>query len=157
VSSAKASAGRPGASRPNRRGSLLWLQGLGCGLLLTLATPTALVAGVLLAPTVLALALDRAPGKPTARPLLLLGLAASVRPLATLWTTGHRMDVAMDVLGDSAILATAWVAQAIAWLAAELAPLFVVLAMEAAAAARAARLRAARRHYEEQWDVPPAE
>ena len=125
--------------------------------MLTLATPTALVAGVLLAPTVLAMALDRAPGKPTARPLLLLGLAASVRPLATLWTTGHRMDVAMDVLGDSAILATAWVAQAIAWLAAELAPLFVVLAMEAAAAARAARLRAARRHYEEQWDVPPAE
>ena len=125
--------------------------------MLTLATPTALVAGVLLAPTVLALALDRTPGKPTARPLLLLGLAASVRPLATLWTTGHRMDVAMDVLGNSAILATAWVAQAIAWLAAELAPLFVVLAMEAAAAARAARLRAARRHYEEQWDVPPAE
>jgi hypothetical protein len=31
-----------------------------------------------------------------------------------------------------------------------------VLAMEAAAA-RAARPRAARRHYEEQWDVPPVE
>lgn len=149
---------RNGTSRnaAPRRGSLLWLQGLGCGLLITLATPIALLAGLLLAPALLALVLDQAPGKPVARPLLLLGLAAMARPLVSLWSMGHGMDAALDLLGDATILVTSWGAQALAWLAMELGPVLIVLAMEAATAARAARLRAARRHYEEHWDLPPA-
>jgi hypothetical protein len=157
MAATKPSARRDVAARTSpKRGSLLWLLGLGCGLLMTMATPTALLGAVLLAPALVALVLDDARGKPTARPLILLGLAAAARPLATLWSLGNRMDAALELLGDPTILATAWGAQAATWLVVELAPLFITLALEAAAAARAVRLRAARKHYEEQWDVPPA-
>jgi hypothetical protein len=143
------------AQRRGRTEKWLWLQGLGCGLLLTLATPTAVLAGVLLAPALLAAALDRAPGRPVARPLLLIGLAGAARPLATLWWMGHHMATAWDLLSDPAVMAAAWGGQALLWLAMELGPLFAMLAAEAAVAARAAHLRASRRHYEEQWGLPP--
>ena len=133
-----------------------WLQGLGCGLLLTLATPTALLAGVLLTPALVAYALDRAPGRPVARPLLLIGLAGAARPLASLWWMGNHMATALDLLGDTTIVAAAWGAQATLWLAIELGPLLATLVAEAVVAAQAARLRSTRRDYEEQWGVPPA-
>src|ERR1041384_3722306 len=50
------------ATQPPRQRSFVWLQGLLCGALATLATPTALLLGVLLAPAFLAIALDQAAG-----------------------------------------------------------------------------------------------
>jgi hypothetical protein len=138
-----------------KQGSLLWLAGLGCGALMTLATPTAVVAGILLAPGLLSVVMDQSPGKPTARSVILFGLAATVPPLAALWRTGHHMGTALDLAGDSTVLATAWAAQGGAWLLCELTPLIVTLVMEAVSRSRAARLRAARAGYEEQWGLPP--
>jgi hypothetical protein len=144
--------GPPGKA-PRKPGSTLWLQGLACGALVTLAPPTAVLGGVLLVPSVFALLLDPARGKPSARPVVLLGLAASLAPIGKLWRVGHTMDVAWSLASDPSVLATAWVAQAAAWLVVEIAPLFIVLALEAAAKARAMRLRAARRRFEEEWEL----
>ncbi len=129
---------------------------MGCGVVGTLATPTALLLGVLLCPLVLALVLDRRPDRPAARPLLLCGLAATMHPLFRLWRDGHTLEIAVALLMDAGVLATAWAAQAAGWLAAELTPLLVALTLEARSQARAARLRADRVRYEAEWDIPPA-
>ena len=71
---------------PPRQHSLIWLQGLLCGAMATLATPTALLLGVLLGPALLAVVLDHQPGRPRARSIALCSMAAAVDPLRTLWT-----------------------------------------------------------------------
>src|SRR6185312_14416383 len=86
------------AADPGR--SMLWLQGLLCGVLAALATPTALVLGVLLGPGLLALLLDRAPGRPSARAMLVFGLSATVFPLMALWKAGHTMEAASLLASD---------------------------------------------------------
>lgn len=140
-----------------RGGAQLWWLGLVCGALATLATPTAVLAGLLLAPTGLVWLVDASPGKFGVRPVLLCGLAASIGPLTTLWTGGHTLALAMSQAGDVEVLGLAWGAQAAGWLVGELAPLAVVLGMEAAAKARAAALRAERRALQEEWGLPDAE
>lgn len=145
------------AKPAGKTGSTHWLLGLVCGLLLTLAAPIAVLAGLLLGPGLLALLLDTVPGKPTARPVLLLGLAASARPIDQLWRLGHGMDAALGLAADPSVLATAWAAQAAGWLVVEIAPLFIALVLEAAAKARGARLKAVRRQYEEAWDLGEGE
>src|ERR1700753_3961609 len=94
------SAASDGASRQPRPHSLVWLQGLLCGALATLATPTALLLGVLLGPALLAVAFDSEPGRPVGRSVALFSMAASVRPLKTLWMSGHTMPVAAGLVGD---------------------------------------------------------
>jgi len=143
-------AGRSGGS-----GSWRWLQGLVCGAVVTLATPTALLGVLLLAPALVAFLLDTAPGRPAARPMLLWGLAASVRPMVALWTGGHTNGHALELAGDVGVLATAWAAQAGGWLTACILPLFINVALDAAAATQAARLRHARFRHEEEWHIPP--
>jgi hypothetical protein len=86
---------------------------------------------------------------------MLFGLAATVQPLATLWRTGHHLGSALDMALDPTTLATAWVAQAGAWVLCELTPLIITLTMEAVSRSRAARLRTERTGYEEQWGLPP--
>jgi hypothetical protein len=141
------------ADRGQKPGSL-WLQGLACGALCTLATPTALLAGLLVAPGLLALALDAEPGRPAARPILLLGLVATVHPVAELWRLGQSIGTALDLLASPKVVATAWLAQMGGWVLVELGPMLIALALEAAAQARLMRLRAARARYEAQWDIP---
>ncbi|MCW3473940.1 hypothetical protein [Limobrevibacterium gyesilva] len=136
---------------------MLWLQGLACGALATLATPTAVLAGLLLGPGLLALALDQTPGRPTARPILLLGLATTLQPVAELWQAGHRIGSALDLIADPRVLATAWLAQVGGWVLVELGPLLLALALEAGAQARMVRLRAIRARYEALWDIPPVD
>ena len=138
-----------------RLGSLLWLAGLGCGALATLATPIAVLGGCLLAPGLLALLVDQVPGKPTARSVMLFGLAAAVQPMVSLWRSGHRMSAALDMAADVSVLGTAWVAQGGVWMLCELAPVVLALAMEALSQARAARLRTERTGHQEQWGLPP--
>src|SRR6266480_1236596 len=94
--------------RPRQR-SMVWLQGLLCGAVVTFAPPTALLMGVLLAPALLALVLDRQVGRPKARSVALFGMAASVDPLRSLWVNGHNMSVLAGVLGFR-VVGTAWMA-----------------------------------------------
>jgi len=134
---------------------VLLLAGLACGALVTLATATAVLAGILLAPGLLSLVLDQAPGRPTARAVMLFGLAATMQPLATLWRTGDHVGIALDLASNLSTLATAWVAQGGAWILCELTPLVIALVMEAISRTQAARLRSARTGFEEQWSLPP--
>jgi hypothetical protein len=137
-----------------RRGSLRWLQGLACGLLAVLATPTALLAGVLLVPTFVVAAVDTADGKPVTRAVLLYGLAGLALPLVALWMGGHGMNQSIGLVTDPAMVATAWAAQAVGWLIAELAPVAVRTLLDLKAAAQTARLRAERDALAADWDTP---
>ena len=144
------------AAVPVRRGSGLWLQGLACGALITLATPTALLGGVLLLPTIVVYFIDRSDGRPTLRAVLLFGLAASVRPLLALWTGGHSMDLSFALLADVATPVMAWSAQGGGWLLAQLVPLLMRLTLEAQARLEISRLRAERAKLAEEWGLPAA-
>jgi hypothetical protein len=148
---------RSGAVRQPRQHSLIWLQGLLCGAMATLATPTALLLGVLLGPALLAIALDHEPERPRARSIALCSMAAAVDPLRTLWTSGHSMAAAGALLGDLRIVGTAWSAAAAGWLLAEVTPVAVRTGLEALSIARAARLRAERARLVEAWGLesPP--
>jgi hypothetical protein len=153
----QASAKRVGTARQPRQHSLIWLQGLLCGAMATLATPTALLLGVLLGPALLAIALDHEPGRPRARSIALCSMAAAVDPLRTLWTAGHSMATAGALLGNLQIVGTAWSAAAAGWLLAEVTPIAVRAGLEALSIARAARLRAERARLVEAWGLesPP--
>jgi hypothetical protein len=146
------------ARRENKRGggSGLWWQGMLCGGVATLATPTAVLAGLLLAPAALAWLSDGEPDKAAARPVLLCGLAASAGPLAALWSGGHTMNLALSQAGDLSTLGVAWGAQAAGWLAGEVVPFVMGLVAEARARSRAAWLRGQRQLLEEEWGLPPA-
>ena len=134
--------------------SLVLLQGLLIGALVALATPSALLFGVLLAPGLVALALDQSPGRPIARAMLLFGLAATIAPLTFLWKSGHTLELATTQIADAQVVAAAWSAAAAGWLVAQLSPLAVRMALESAALARKRRLTTARNRCAADWGFP---
>jgi hypothetical protein len=115
--------------------------------------PTALVLAVLLAPALIALIIDPTPGRPRVRAMLLFGLSAGLGPLRALWSGGHSMAAAWSIVEDPQIVAIAWSAGAGGWLLSELTPVLVRLGLEAAARARARRLRAMRDGYAAEWGL----
>ena len=135
------------------RRSLIWLQGLLCGSIVTLATPSALLLGIMLAPAGLAYRWDREPGQPMARVVLVCALAGAVIPMRTLWGGGHGMPLAVAMLGDVWTWLPAWAASGGGWLLAELAPIGVRAVLELAVLARATRLRAQRAKLENEWGI----
>lgn len=144
------------AARPNGKGhSLIWIQGLACGVLAALVPSLALMVAVLLGPGLIALALDHEPSKPVARAIVMAGLAACVRPVSALWSSGHGWDISMALISDIGTVGTAWSAAAAAWLLAEIAPIGVRVILEGAAIARTAQLRSARAKLQEEWGLPP--
>lgn len=155
-----AATARVTTASPGRSNVLMWMQGLACGGLVAVLPPVALLLGVLLGPTLLAAYLDRQPGKPIARSVLLCTLAACVKPVRALWAAGHSMAASIALATDADVLGTAWAAAAAGWLLAELAPVAVRVALEAFSLSRAARLRAARAALADEWgldgsDQPP--
>lgn len=147
---------QPKTTRAPRQHSLVWLQGLLCGAMVTLATPTALLLGVLLAPALAALVLDREPGRPRARSIVLFSMAAAVDPLRMLWTADHSIAMAAALLSPTTV-GRAWIAASAGWLLAEVTPIAVRVTLEAISIARAARLRAERTKLVEAWglEAPP--
>jgi hypothetical protein len=144
------------AGVPHRRGAGMWVQGLACGALVTLATPTAVLAAVLLLPAIIVFALDQTEGKPTTRAVALLGLATAMSPGLALWTGGHSMAVCLALLSDPVTIARAWAAQGGGWLLVQLLPLALRLLLERQSSAQMRRLRAERASLEEAWGIAPA-
>lgn len=142
-------------AKPGSRAGLPWLQGLLCGIVAAVATPTAVLAGGLLAPAMVLFLLEAAADKPATRCVMLSGLAAATFPLMALWSGGHSMDLAGALLGDPANLLPAWIAQAAGWLAVELAPLAVAALESAQTQARTARLRQERTRLQDAWGIDP--
>ena len=146
---AKPSTGRPaGGGR-----SLVWLQGLLCGGLVACAPATALLLGLLLAPAFVMLAVERRPGRPVARTMLLFGASAAVFPTIALWNAGHSVDAAFALAADPRTLAIAWAAAGGGWLLTELLPVAMRLALASAALARKRRLRALRDRCAAEWGL----
>lgn len=138
-----ASTGRP----------LIWLSGLACGMMAVMVPGVAAVTVSLLAPGLVALKFDKEPGRPIARTVLTCGLAGCVHPVMMLWNMGQSWDTALVIATDPSALLLAWAAAAGGWLLAQIAPVVVRSALEAAAAARTARLRAMRDRIAEEWDL----
>ena len=147
------------APAAGRSQSLVWLQGLLCGALATLATPTALLLAVLLAPALVALAIERVPGRPVARSVALCSLAGCGEPVRTVWAAGHTLATAGALLADLQTVGIAWTAGASGWLLAELSPIGVRAVLEALSRTRAAKLRAARARLVDEWGFsePPGQ
>jgi hypothetical protein len=124
-----------------------------CGALATLATPTALLLGVLLGPALLTVMLESEPGRPVGRCVVLFSMAASVRPLKTLWLTGHTMPVATNLVGDLQVVGTAWSAAAAGWLLAQLLPIAARTVLEALGLGRSAQLKAERTRLISDWGL----
>ncbi|MBW4093482.1 MAG: hypothetical protein HIU82_20640 [Proteobacteria bacterium] len=135
--------------------SLTWLQGLLCGALVAMAPALAVLLVVLLAPSLLALALERTSGRPVLRSVALCNASGCVAPVRALWAAGHGLAAATALLGDPRLLASAWAAGAAGWLLAELFPFGLRLVLDAAAAAQAARLRARRARLTAEWSLEP--
>lgn len=154
---ARKSAANADLNRPDEPRSLLWLQGLLCGGLAALATPTALLLVVLFGPALLATLLDRQPGRPTARCIALCGLSAVVTPMRLLWAAGQTMQAAIALASDTETIARAWGAAAGGWLLAELMPIAVRAVLETISRTHAASLRQARSRLEAEWGLPPTE
>ena len=134
-----------------------WLAAIAGGVVVLLAAPTAALAGALLLPALIVLAIDRHPGRPVGVIVLVAGMATALAPLLTLWSGGGDWAVARDLLGSVTRLATAWAVQGAALLAAELAPVVARLAMELRVSGQAAALRNARARLEAEWGLPPGE
>ena len=147
-------AASPAKSEGNR--SVVWLSGLACGALAAIAPGTIVVAAALLAPGLLALKLDREPGRPAARTVLTCGLAACVQPVVTLWNAGHSVDAAWAIASDPWVCGVAWAAAGAGWLLIQIAPPGVRMVLEAGALTRAARLRAMRARVAEAWGLEDA-
>jgi hypothetical protein len=145
------------APSTQRGGSLMWLLGLGCGLLAVLAGPLAALAGVLLLPSLLTWLLDRAGGRAVPRIVLVAGCAMALGPMAQALGGGLSWASSLGMLADIRVVAGAWAVQAAAWLAGELAPLLGRLVLDLSAAAKIARLRAARAQLLEEWRIEPGE
>jgi hypothetical protein len=143
-------------AQPAGGGPVVWLSGLACGVVVAIAPGVATVAAGLLAPGIVALKLDRQPGRAVARTVLTCGLAGCVQPVMSLWNLGQSFDTALAILQDPAAVATAWGLAAAGWLMTEVAPLIVRAALEAAALARATRLRALRGRIAEAWGLDQA-
>jgi len=144
-------AGIAGANR-----SVVWLSGLACGVLAAIVPGIAIVAAGLLAPGVVALRLDREPGRPVARTVLTCGLAGCVHPVTTLWNTGQSFATAIAIVADPTTVGIAWGAAAAGWLLTQIAPLAVRVGLEAVALGRSTRLRAARSRIAEAWGLDGA-
>lgn len=112
-------------------GSVPWLLGVCCGAALAFATSAAILCGVLLAPALLTAAIDKLPGKPSARIVALTGSGFVIGPLWRLYTTGAAsMEAATTLLTDPAVLCPAWIAGVVGWGLSELLPALVRAATE---------------------------
>ena len=140
------------ASAPKEKGrGIVWMQGLACGACVAVAPAACALLAVLLAPAIAVLLIDRAPGRPMARAVLLCGAAPCVGPLMALWQSGPNSGFA--IVGDPMVFGPAWAACAGGWLLSQLLPIGIRGILEAASLSQAARLRAERERLVKAWGL----
>jgi hypothetical protein len=129
--------------------SLVLLQGLACGGMIALAPVAMAHLALSLAPGLAMMVVERRPGRPIARGMLLFGLAASVEPIRRFWGAG----ATLDRIWDSSALLWTWGLAGFGWLLATTVPAVVELAVMAAHRARAETLRATREELTRVWGL----
>jgi hypothetical protein len=140
-------------SKPSGPRSYVWLQGLICGALITLAPSLAMLLAFLLAPGLVATLIDHSPGRTVSRGVMLFGLAASVGPAKTLWEGGLATPLAVQLMTDPLNFGTAWAAAAAGWMVAEVAPIVIEMALTSARKLRATRLEETRAKFAQEWGI----
>jgi hypothetical protein len=112
---------RQSAAGGARRGGLIaMLQAVAAFVLLgALIFVGALPLLCLFLPAILALAVEREPGRPMTRTLLLFGTAGAWDPLSVVWQAGSPRGVEWMAMLDARAVVWAWLAQAAGWLLAE--------------------------------------
>jgi uncharacterized membrane protein len=139
--------GKTAAAKPAR----LWLQGAVCGILAAVVPGIACMLGVLLLPGLLIYATESTPGRPVARAMLLMGAAAVIMPMRTVWAHGMSLAAALDVLGDPAVPLLAWTAGGAGWLLIEVADIVATYIGRAKDRSTARRLEEERAALGEEW------
>ena len=142
---------RSAATAKTQGRGIVWVQGLAVGACAAVAPAAGAMLGMLLAPAIVTLLLDRAPGRPVGRAVLLCGSAACVGPMLTFWQMGGGAGFALLV--DPGVYGPAWAACAGGWLATQLLPIGIRGVLEAASLSRAARLRAEREKLLRDWSL----
>jgi hypothetical protein len=146
--------GRAGAAQKTGGGlSLTWLLGVMCGAVLAFATPTAVLAVVLLAPAILVSVFDHQPGRPATRVVFIAGAGLTFGPVWHLNAASPSIAAALDMLCDPAVLCPAWLAGALSWGVCEFLPLMLHSVAERKAAARMKALLEEARALNAQWDL----
>ncbi len=138
---------------PAAKGSVLWIQGLACGALLTFATPTALLLATLLAPAIACALGEKNTAGSSTRAVSLCCAAAALSPLWHLWMRGDSMEAALDALSDPLTLVIAWGAGACAWALCQVVPVILRTAWDASEATRARIMQAELASTREEWDL----
>lgn len=146
---AKPRKAKPSRAAPDRTA---WLQGAVFAAVVTLATPTAVFAAILLLPSLMAAIADPTPGRPVGRAVLLYGLAAAAPEAAALWRHGNDIGTALRLALDVPTLAWCWAAQAGGWLLTQALPLVIHAALDARAARQAAALEKLKAAHEAEWE-----
>ncbi len=149
-----AAASNAKGAKPRSSAIGLWLGSL-AGLMAAVLAPTSsAIAAVLLLPTALTWIADTQPGRPTARVVLLFGLAAACAPFDALWHAGtglissHTITLAVDLR----TLALAWAAQAGGWLLTQLLPLLIERFADAQTRKTIKLLDARKAQLQQEWD-----
>ena len=138
---------------PAAKGSMLWIQGLACGALLTFATPTALVLATLLAPAFACTLGEKRAAQGSGRAVALCCAAASLSPVWRLWMLNDSMDAALDLLSNPFILVPAWGAGACAWALCQVMPVILRTIWDAQETARARAIQSELARTREEWDL----
>ncbi len=138
------------ATKP--RSSVIWVQGLACGALLTFAAPTALLLAILFAPAAICPLLE--PTKTGLTRAVALGCAAaSLGPAWRLWTAGDRMDQALASLSDPGTISLAWGAGACAWALCQVLPVILARSWEVREASRIRAIEAEIKEVQDIWSM----
>lgn len=140
------------ASAPPVKRSMPWVQGAVFGGLVTFATPTAIMLGVLLAPAVVCAVGERGFQRGATQGVALCGIAASLDPLWRLWMEGDRMDAASALLFTPSTVALAWGACALAWALCQILPVVIRTGWEAREMTRAKAIEVQIVQCRAEWD-----
>lgn len=135
------------------KGSLLWLQGLVCGAILTFAPASAVMLGVLLAPAFLCLAADTEPGRGVTRAVTLACMAGALSPIWHLWMAHDSMEAAVVLLCDPMSLTMAWGAGACAWALCQVVPVLLQAVWNMRETIRAHAIEAELKRLREEWFI----
>lgn len=148
-----------GATRAKAKGGgggaiTLVLGGLGAGVLLSYALPTALLLGLGLVPSALAYAFDPTPGRPAARAVFFLNLAAMAPMLADFWRAGAGLAGSLALLSDWRTLGLAWGGALAGWALKASLPMLAGLSVDAEVRSHRSRLQARRDELAAEWGEP---
>lgn len=127
--------------------------GIGFGLGLALVPGLGVVTVVLLAPAVAGALLDRDPGRPLLRAMMLPASAAALIPLWETWRMGGGLGAGLAVLSDPAALGWPWIAAACGWLAAQAGESMALLLMGLRTRRRRSALEARLAELNAEWDT----